>query len=262
MNQQAGLGRRLTYEDLPRLHNLTKEVSKFCRGQLRTYLDALAPLFRPRRVLGDHVESADRHSVANADENMAELQETYFRACGRPFDLRRELPTPLESVPTQIQFYEWEYVHEARSERDRKAINIVAPLTWVLAYRSTYSLSMLRQVMAGKQERDAESIRTFALRACLLHLLFAKLPDLNSIFEGLRYTVEVRKSPQLGDLPLVTISAPLHTVRPTDDLLVRATSLSGRTSFDEVLDESHASRIPDPLQNHIRKILDHPAETD
>src|SRR6516165_2704692 len=146
MNQQAGLGRGFTHEDLPRLHNLTKEVSKYFRKQLRIYLDALAPLFRPRRVLGDHVDSADKQPVVGADQNLDELRETYFRACARPFDMRRELQTPIESVPTQIQFYEWEYICEARSERERKAINVVAPLTWVVAYRSTYSLSMLRQV--------------------------------------------------------------------------------------------------------------------
>src|SRR5271169_4126377 len=98
MSQPVDVVPSLTHEQLPHLHNVTSEVAKICRGQLRTYLDALAPLFRPRRVLGNHMEGAGKESVTGADQTFAELRETYFKACGRPFDLRKELPTPLESV--------------------------------------------------------------------------------------------------------------------------------------------------------------------
>ena len=256
MTQSAEAGRVLTHEQLPRLHNVTNDVAKICRAQLRTYLDALAPLFRPRRVLGNHMDGAGKETVTGADQNISELRETYFKACGRPFDLRKELPTPLESVPTQIQFYEWEYLYDIRSERERKTITVVSPLTWVLAYSSTYTLSMMRQVVAGKQEQDAEGVRSFVLRACLMQLLFAKVTELRSLFEGLRYRLEVRKSPQLGELPLVTLSAPVTTIRPADDLLMTATGLSGRTGFEEVIDEDQAAHIPDPLQAQLLKVLD------
>jgi len=256
MTQSAEAGRVLTHEQLPRLHNVTNDVAKICRAQLRTYLDALAPLFRPRRVLGNHMDGAGKETVTGADQNISELRETYFKACGRPFDLRKELPTPLESVPTQIQFYEWEYLYDIRSERERKTITVVSPLTWVLAYSSTYTLSMMRQVVAGKQEQDAEGVRSFVLRACLMQLLFAKVTELRPLFEGLRYRLEIRKSPQLGELPLVTLSAPVTTIRPADDLLMTATGLSGRTGFEEVIDEDQAAHIPDPLQAQLLKVLD------
>ncbi|MBO0912243.1 MAG: hypothetical protein J2P13_10660 [Acidobacteria bacterium] len=245
----------LTHEQLPRLHNLTAEVQKLCRGQLRTYLDALAPLFRPRRVLGNHMEGAGKESVIGADENFAQLRELYFKACGRPFDLRKELPSPLDSVGTQIALYEWEYLYDVRAGEVR-TVTVVSPLTWVLAYPSTYTLSMIRHVVAGRQDRDAEGVRSFVLRACLMDLLFQKLPDLAAVFEGLRYRVEIRKAALLGDLPIVTISAPIPTVRPADDLLLRATGLSGRSAFVEVIDDYHAAHIPDPLQAQILKVLD------
>lgn len=256
MSQPAEVASSLTHEQLPRLHSLTAEVQKICRGQLRTYLDALAPLFRPRRILGDYMEGAGRESVVGAEQTFAELREMYFKACGRPFDLRKDLPTPLESVGTQIGIYDWEYIYDVRTERDSRNLTIVSPLTWVLAYPSTYSLSMLRQVVAGKQERDAEGVRSFVLRSCVMHLQFAKLPDLKTLFEGLRYRVEIRKSPQLGELPLVTVSAPIRTVRPADDLLLAATGLSGRTGFEEVIDDYQATHISDPLQAQILKVLD------
>jgi hypothetical protein len=115
---------------------------------------------------------------------------------------------------------------------------------------------MIRQVVAGKQDRDGEGVRSFVLRACLMDMLFAKLPEMKTLFDGLRYTFEVRKSPQLGELPLVTVSAPVKTVRPTDGLLMAATGLSGRPVFDEVLDEYQAAHISDPLQAQILKVLD------
>jgi hypothetical protein len=202
------------------------------------------------------MDGAGKETVTAADQNINELREIYFKACGRPFDLRKDLPTPLESVPAQIQFYEWEYMYDIRSERERKTITVVSPLTWVLAYSSTYTLSMMRQVVAGKQEQDAEGVRSFVLRACLMQLLFSKITELRPLFEGLRYRVEIRKSPQLGELPLVTLSAPVTTIRPTDDLLMTATGLSGRTGFEEVIDEDQAAHIPDPLQAQLLKVLD------
>src|SRR5438477_6071045 len=45
----------LNVEQVLRLHNLTKDVSQFFERQLRGYLDAVAPLFRPRRILSDYI---------------------------------------------------------------------------------------------------------------------------------------------------------------------------------------------------------------
>jgi len=255
MDSAAGPAQALNVEQLLHLHNLTKDVSEVCVKQLRTYLEALAPVFRPRRVLGDHVEGSGRESVGGADQNLAELREMYQRAAGRPFDLRRELATPLESISTQLQVYEWEYVQEVRTERDAKTVTVRSPLTWVLCYPSTYSLSMLKQVGTGQQARDPESVRAFVLRACVMNLLFTKQPALAGLFEGLRYRVEIRKSPQLGELPLVTVSAPLRTIRPPDDLVLVATGVAGGNVFEEVLDLEGAREIHDPLRDQLYGIL-------
>lgn len=255
MNKPTEQTQVLNVEQLLHLHNLTKDVAKVCEKQLRTYLEALAPLFRPRRVLGDHIEASGKESIVGADQNLSELREMYQRVASRPFELRRELVTPLESVSTQIQPYEWEYAQEVRTERDRRTITVKSPLTWVLCYPATYSLSMLKQVLAGKQDRNPESVRAFVVRACIMNLLFGKQPALSSLFEGLRYRVEVRKSPQLGDLPLVTVSAPLRTMRPPDDLVLVATGVAGGNVFEEVLDLEDAREMHDPLREKVCGIL-------
>jgi hypothetical protein len=255
MTESYEVSQTLTHEELPRLHDVTEEISRLCRAQLRAYLDALAPLFRPRRVIGNHMEGPGKESLIGADQNFTELREIYFKACGRPFELRKELPTPLESVPTQIQIYEWEYLYEISSDKQDRAINVISPLTWVIAYPSTYTYSMVRQVVPAKHERDAEGVRSFVLRASLMHLLFLKLPELKTLIEGLRYKVEIRHLPELGELPLVTISAPVTTIRPTDDLLARAAGFAGRAGFVEVINPQQASHILDPLQAEISRIL-------
>jgi hypothetical protein len=246
----------LNLEQLLQLHALTRDVSKFCQKQLRGYLDTVALLFRPRRILGDAIEGSERETVGGADRNLAELRELYRRVAVRPFDLRPELQLPLESVSTQMQLNEWEYGHGIQTERGWRTIKVTAPLTWVISYSSTYSLSILLQVLAGQTERDSEAVRAFVLRACIMHLQFARFPGIADLLAGLRYRVEVRRSPETGDLPLVTVSAPFHTIRPPDSLVSMASGLAGGTSFAEVIDLESVRTLEDPLRREVAPIFE------
>ena len=251
MDNPAAPAQALHIDELLHLHTLTKDVSKLCQKQLRGYLDTMALLFRPRRMLGEAVEGAEREAPAGSDRTIEEFRDLYRRVAVRPFDLRPELVFPLESVSTQIQLYEWEYVHDTKTDRGWRTIRVTSPLTWVIAYSSTYSLSMLRQVLAGQEERDPDAVRAFVLRACLMHLHLTKFPAIVELLAGLRYRVEVRRSPELGDLPLVTISPPVSTVRPPDNLLSVASGLAGGASFAEVLDIDSARNLRDPIREEI-----------
>lgn len=255
MDNPAAPAEGLNIEQLLHLHTLTKDVAKVCQKQLRGYLDSMALLFRPRRILGDYMEGAERESVGGSDRTLAELRDLYRKVALRPFDLRPELNTPLESVSTQMQLYEWEYLHQVKTDRGVRSIKVTAPLTWVLAYSSTYSLSMLRQVLAGQEERDSEAVRAFVLRACLMHLHFQRFPALADLFAGLRYRIEVRQSQETGDLPLVTVSAPFATMRPPDSLVTVASSLAGGASFSEVIDLSTVRDLKDPLREQVAAIF-------
>ncbi len=255
MENRAASTEALNVEQLLHLHKITKDVSKFCQKQLRAYLDTMSLLFRPRRMLGDAMEGAERESIGGSERIMTELRDLYRRVAIRPFDLRPELRLPLPSVSTQMQLYEWEYVHETKTEGGWRNIKVTSPLTWVVAYSSSYSLSMLRQVLAGKEERNAEAVQAFVLRACLLHLHFAKFPAIAEMLAGLRYRVETQRSPELGDLPLVTISAPFSTVRPPDNLVTIASGLAGGDSFAEVLNLTTVHALTDPLREQIAAIF-------
>src|SRR6202035_5432549 len=129
------------------LHGLTKEISQACLQRLKTEIDAMAPLFRPRRLLGDHIDSSSKDAVPNAERNLADLQELYARVAVKPFDLRPELRVPIESVSTHLQFDEWEYTHAIESDRGWQSIRVTSPLTWVVSYATSYSLTTLRSVV-------------------------------------------------------------------------------------------------------------------
>lgn len=255
MDNPAAPAEGLNVEQLLHLHTLTKDVAKICQKQLRGYLDTMALLFRPRRILGDAMEGAERESVGGSERTLAELRELYRKVAVRQFDLRPELSVPLESVSTQMQLYEWEYLHQSKTDRGWRNIKVTSPLTWVVAYSSTYSLSMLRQVLAGQEERDTDAVRAFVLRACLMHLHFLKFPAIADLLGGLRYRVEVRHSAETGDLPLVTISAPFATMRPPDSLVTVASGLAGGASFSEVLDLGTVKNLADPLREQIEVIF-------
>jgi len=237
------------------LHSVTKDVAQVCLRHLKAQVEAMAPLFRPRRVLGDYIDSTGKEPVPSADRNLADLQELYARVAIKPFDLRPELRAPLESVATQFQFNEWEYTHAAQTDGNWHSIRVTTPLTWVISYASSYSLTTLRSVVAGNGQRDAEAVRAFVLRACLMHELFSKVPSITNLLEGLRYKVEVRRSPQLGDLPMVTISAPFRTFRPNDQLVAMAAGLAGGASFAEILDVESVRNLADPLRDETIELL-------
>src|ERR1035437_4518717 len=255
MDNSATPAESLNVERLLHLHTLTKEVAKVCQKQLRGHLDTLALLFRPRRMLGDAMEGAERESVGGSERTLGELRDLYRKVALRPFDLRPELSLPLESVSTQMQLYEWEYLHQSKTDRGWRSIKVTSPLTWVVAYSSNYSLPMFRQVLAGQEERDADAVRAFVLRACLMHLHFTKFPAIAELLAGLRYRAEVRNSPETGALPLVTVSTPFSTLRPPDSLVTVASGLAGGVSVYQALDLATVHSLKDPLREQIAAIF-------
>jgi hypothetical protein len=245
----------LTMDRLFELHKLTKELSRYCHRELTGYLETMAPLLRPRRVFGDLVEGSGREPVVGAERNFADLEGLYNSIAQKRFDLRPELARPIESISTNMQLSAWEYTHEVKAEGGRQSIHVTSPLVWVLGYSTPYSLDMLRQVMTGRHKRDDASVRAFVLRACVLKQVFEKIPALSNILGGLRYRVESRRSPELGELPLITISAPVSTMRPSDDMMINAAGLAGGTHFTEVIDLDTVRDIRDPVRESVGRIL-------
>ena len=89
-----------------------------------------------------------------------------------------------------------------------------------------------------------------------MNLQYARFPGIADLLAGLRYRVEVRRSPETGDLPLVTVSAPFATIRPPDSLVSTASGLAGGTTFSEVIDLETVRTLEDPLRKEVAHIFE------
>ena len=109
--------------------------------------------------------------------------------------------------------------------------------------------------MVGKEQRQVDALRQFIVNALVMHLVLAKYPGITQLLTDLRYQVGVDKSPSLGELPLVTLSACLPSFRPADQLILTATRFSGVPAFIELIDVEMLDTLPDPLKQYLKKIM-------
>ena len=94
MDNPAAPAESLNVEQLLHLHTLTKDVAKLCQKQLRGHLDTLALLFRPRRILGDAMEGAERETVGGSDRTLTELKTAGLHQSNSYHFALLELPPP------------------------------------------------------------------------------------------------------------------------------------------------------------------------
>jgi hypothetical protein len=230
-------------------------VSDYLTSQLKEHLITVSPLLRPRRLLGDYIESGSPEKVVDADKNFAALNEIYAQAAGKPFDLPRPLRSPLKPVGLALEIYPWEYHHEISTGGTSKVVTITSPVRYVISYTSGLSLSRLRQGVAGKEEQKQEDVREFVIRACLIRLMLGKFAGIANLFRSLRWEVGTETSPDLGGLPLTTLTAPLASILPPDNLIIESTEMSGTSIFEEVVDVDALAQVRDPLIQKVENIV-------
>ena len=244
----------LTLDQVVSLREKTDAISHILGSQLRAYIDTLKPLLSPRRLLGRHVGSRD--DVNGSDLALSRLKELYREGSHTPFGLPLEFPEhTLAQLDSQPAIYRWEYTHAAKSERDSKNVTITSPVQWVLSYESTLSLSEVQAMLESRIERKTESLRQFLLNALVMHLVVKNQPNLIQLMAGLHYRVSLKSLPGLGALSFVTISAPLTSFRPADDLLLMAMRFSGIPAFVELISLESVETFEDPLRGQLLQAL-------
>lgn len=245
-----------TIERLLFLRKVTRAVSDHLVSELKAHLNTLSPLLRPRRILGDYIESGSSEQVVDADKNFVALADLYAKAAGKPFDLPRPLRPPLKSVGLALEVYPWESLHSIESGGTRKVVTITSPVRYVVSYSSGVSLSRLRRGIAGHEEQKPEDIREFVIRCCLINSMLAKDQGIVKLIRALRWEVSTEYSPELGALPLTTLTAPIRPMLPPDSLILESTEMSGMPLFEEVVDVEALTQIHDPLREKIEKIIE------
>jgi hypothetical protein len=257
MADEAAPARSLTIPEVAELRGKTEAISKLLQTQLEAHLETLRPLFAPRRLLGKHMGgSAGRDEVPGADKALEELKQRYKEVAGPPFVLRPELrPETVSGIESRIELYPWEYDHPVRTGTETRTITITSPVRWVMSFDSDYSLSQVRRVLAGEEEKRADALGQFIANALVMAAVVRKFPALEALLHDLRFEVRVETASGLGKLPVVTVNSNLASFRPPDELILTATGFSGVAAFIELVDREAVQNLRDPLRERLGTIL-------
>jgi len=255
MADQPRHGTEITLDRLMTLRSATEAVSKWVRKEVEDRLDCLRPLLLPRRLLGDHVKSAAHEDVKDADKTFTDLQAAFREVAGAPFKLAARLDSPIDAISTDIALYPWEYAYQAAGDNESRALTVKSPLSWVLMHAAPISLSQARQMLVGGAGRSDADLKQFAINALVIKQMLDRNPALVRLLEALRLTVEIVGLPETGKLPLVKLTAPIATFRPSDSLIVSATKLSGISIFEELLDVDAAKTFKDPFGERLIELI-------
>ncbi len=65
------------------------------------------------------------------------------------------------------------------------------------------------------------------------------------------FTVSTGHLPEFGELPLTYVSAPVHTKRPPDQLMLQIAEISGSPVFEEVVRVEDIVAMKTPLKDQL-----------
>jgi hypothetical protein len=136
-----------------------------------------------------------------------------------------------------------------------KKLWVSSPLTWVLSYPGACRAESVNRMLTGEEPRNEGEIHQFVVNAGILHLLLARSPGIGKLFSGLRYVIESRRVPELGDLPLPIVRSVIPSVRPSAQVMIDASEMAGLGTFEEVVDPNAAASLEDPLRTRLERLL-------
>ena len=244
----------LTLAQLVPLRKTTRAVADLLRGQLKDYLVALTPLLRPKAFLGEFVAGGGKEAVSGAERAFQEVQAIYQRVTSaRPFLISRDIATPLEIAYSPIDLNSYEYSHPAAAESGTKTVSVTSPLKWVLSYPGC-SVAGLRELVSQKSPSE-DTLYNFAVHYSVLFFISQRSAAFSKILKGLRFPIASVTLPEFGQLPLVVAASEVTSRRPSDQLIVDSTEISGVNSFEEVIDLQALASLQDPLRSQVDELV-------
>ena len=232
------------------LRKLTRAIADVVRVQMTEYLATLAPLLRPKMVLGDHIEDGTKESTRRSDKAFKELQTLYESlAATKPFNLPRDLTLPLRLVGSGLEITPVDTALPIRSGSDTRTIMVRSPLTWTLTY-SGYPPTRLPELLKAKLQTGDE-LGQFVVSYLLMHVVISHSPGLVSVFDALHFPITTTTVPEFGPLPITRVGVAISTTRPSDDVILQSAELTGVDAFEEVVNVQDLSNLRDPLKQRL-----------
>jgi hypothetical protein len=242
--------KNLSLSELPDLRRKTEAVSRFLKDQIAAHLETLRPLLAPERILGKH--AGGKLEVSGSDRALSELEKSYKPFARKPYDLPETLdPNWLGLVGNALDLHAWEYNHPVQG----KPITLTSPVSWLINYRTNYTLAQVKGVVDGKQAARPEFLRQFVVNSLVLQLVLNHNPGLVQLFADLRYQLKTEQPADLKGLPVLTITSCLASFRPADDLISAATAFSGVPAFIELIDLDAVKSPRDFLKEKLDDLL-------
>ena len=244
--------KEIKLEQLTGMREVSQAISQYLHQTLSGHVKTLTPLFSPRKVLGEFMESAFKDKVPGADKNFAKIEAQYKELGQGPFDSPPRLNTPLPNIANQLSLYPWCYPYRIGSEL---VLNVRSPVRWILAYAAGYDLArLLENRLAGDQPRP-EDIKMLLLTSLTIAALIELSTGLKELIEGLNFTLTVEQSELAGAMLLIVVGAPISAFRPQDDMMKIVAQLSGRSAFEELVDIEEIAALEHPFKGPIESIL-------
>jgi hypothetical protein len=235
------------------LRKLTRAIADVVRAQMTEYLATLAPLLRPKMVLGEHVEDGTKESIRRSDKAFKELQSLYETvSTAKPFNLPRELTLPLRLVGSGLEITPVDTAHVIKSGSETRTIMVRSPLTWTLTY-SGYPPTRLPELLKTKLLMG-DDLGQLVVSYLLMHVVTQNLPGLMNVMQALHFPISTTTLPEFGPLPITRIGVDITTRRPPDDVILQSAELTGMDAFEEVVNVHDLTHLRDPLKERLLEL--------
>ena len=228
--------KEIDMQAMGRIRQASQKISVFLHKRLNGYLQTLTPLFAPRKIVGEFMESA-------------------FKTLAREtFDIPAKLSTPIPNIRNQLEVHPWEYRYLIAGDAERPVV-ITSPVRWTLSYAGGATLSEVMRHQAREESLEAEEVKSYIVRTLTLHKLVDTSPAIQEMLQDLRFPISTETASATGDLPLTVVGSDLATFRPQDELIETVTQLSGKPVFEELIDLDEIEPLPDPFKAKIMEML-------
>jgi len=235
------------------LRKLTRAIADSVRAQMTEYLATLAPLLRPKMVLGDYVEDGTKEATRRSDKAYKELQALYEKVAGsKPFNLPRELTPPLRLSGSGLEITAVDAPYVIQSGSESRTIMVRSPLTWTLTYGG-YAPTRLPDLLKAKL-RPGEELGQLVLSYLMMHVMTTNSPGLMQMFEALHFPITTTTIPEFGPLPITRVGVAISTTRPSDAVILESAELTGMDAFEEVVNVDDLAHLRDPLKERLLEI--------
>jgi hypothetical protein len=245
--------KEIDLEQMGHLRDVSQHIVQFLNTRLSGYLSTITPLFSPRKILGEFMESAYKERVPGADKNFSEIEKRYKAIARETFGMPSKLGTPLANIKNQLEVYPWEYLYQLDGDSSQ-TVRISSPVKWVMAYASGYALSdLLEQRMQG-EKLDTGDVKRLMLNSLTLWKFIDHSPEVVQLLGDLRFSVSIETASASGELPYVVLTSDVPAFRPQDDLIRTVTQLSGKQVFEELIDVDAIADMADPFTKLLNEL--------